>query len=135
MRSVGCWGARHSGQPANAGAGKWREATIAPSADRVLAVAHVDELEVNQMKLLRVGDRRIALARNEDGYVAIDDRCTHRGGSLAGGTMICGTVQCPWHGSQFDSATGHVKAGPATGSIRSYIVERRGDQIYVVLPD
>lgn len=64
------------------------------------------------MKLLRIGNKRIVLARSEQGYVAFDDRCTHRGGSLAGGVMICGAVQCLWHGSQFDVSTGKVKAGP-----------------------
>jgi nitrite reductase/ring-hydroxylating ferredoxin subunit len=41
------------------------------------------------------------LARTEEGYVAFDDRCTHKGGSLAAGVMVWGTVQCLWHGSQF----------------------------------
>jgi nitrite reductase/ring-hydroxylating ferredoxin subunit len=31
------------------------------------------------MKLLRVGDRGIVLARTGNGYVAFDDRCTHKG--------------------------------------------------------
>jgi nitrite reductase/ring-hydroxylating ferredoxin subunit len=85
------------------------------------------------MKLLRVGDKRIVLARSAKGYVAFDDRCTHRGGSLAGGTMICGTVQCPWHGSQFDVETGAVKAGPADQGIAAYVVEQRGDEIVLVV--
>jgi nitrite reductase/ring-hydroxylating ferredoxin subunit len=81
------------------------------------------------MKLVHVDGRRIVLARTADGYVAFDDRCTHRGGSLAGGTMICGTVQCPWHGSQFDVASGAVKAGPAEKAIETFRVEKTGDRI------
>ena len=46
-------------------------------------------------------------------YTAFDDACTHGGGSLAAGTLICGIVQCPGHGSQFDTRTGTVRAGPA----------------------
>ncbi|MGQ0713676.1 MAG: DUF2231 domain-containing protein [Gemmatimonadaceae bacterium] len=115
-----------------ADAGKWKEQRVDP--DRgVIAVAG-DELRVDQMKLLHVGDRRVVLARTEQGYVAFDDRCPHRGGSLAGGTMICGTVQCPWHGSQFDVRTGQVKAGPADHSIQSYRVEQRGNEIRVAIP-
>jgi uncharacterized membrane protein/nitrite reductase/ring-hydroxylating ferredoxin subunit len=106
-------------------AGKWREAVIEGHAGAPMVVADADELKVDQMKLLRIGDRRIVLARTADGYVAFDDRCTHRGGSLAGGTMICGTVQCPWHGSQFDTRSGAVKAGPAKEGIRTYRVEER----------
>ena len=104
-------------------AGKWKEETIKRRANEPVTVAKPDELEVDQMKLLHVGDERIVLARTERGYVAFDDRCPHRGGSLAGGTMICGTVQCPWHGSQFDVNSGTVKAGPAGEGIRTYRVE------------
>jgi len=86
-------------------------------------VAREDELEIDQMKLLRVGDRRIVLARTEQGYAAFDDRCTHKGGPLADGLLICGTVQCPWHGSQFDTRTGAVRAGPATEPIATYRIE------------
>jgi nitrite reductase/ring-hydroxylating ferredoxin subunit len=57
------------------------------------------------------------------GALGFDDRCTHKGGPLADGVLICGTVQCPWHGSQFDARTGAVKAGPADKPIGTYAVE------------
>jgi uncharacterized membrane protein/nitrite reductase/ring-hydroxylating ferredoxin subunit len=117
-----------------ADAGKWREQTVEARPNAPVAVARADELEVDQMKLLHVGDRRIVLARTERGYAAFDDHCPHRGGSLAGGTMICGTVQCPWHGSQFDVTTGAVKAGPADRSIGSYRVVQQDQSIQLVLP-
>src|SRR5215213_5497940 len=94
-------------------AGKWKEESVRPLADGSLLAARSDELRPDQMKLLHVDGRRIVLARTEDGYVAFEDRCTHKGGSLAGGVMIGGVVQCPWHGSQFDCSNGGVKAGPA----------------------
>lgn len=114
-------------------AGKWREETLDARKGQHVIVAKRDELQVDQMKLLKVGDRRIVLARTEKGYVAFDDRCTHRGGSLAGGVMICGTVQCLWHGSQFDVSTGKVKAGPATSEIAVYPVKEDGGDVTLVL--
>jgi nitrite reductase/ring-hydroxylating ferredoxin subunit/uncharacterized membrane protein len=103
-------------------AGKWKEERIQPRSDKPVAVARLDELKVNQMKLIRLNGKRLVLARTEAGYVAFDDRCTHRGGSLAGGVMIGGVVQCPWHGSQFDCRQGSVKAGPAEAPIQTYSV-------------
>lgn len=114
-------------------AGKWTEETVSTDSDGTAVLAHSGELEIDQMKLVHVHGRRIVLARTADGYVAFDDRCTHRGGSLAGGTMMCGRVQCPWHGSQFDVASGEVKAGPAKEAIETFRVVKKGDRLEVVL--
>lgn len=118
-----------------ADAGKWTEETVQAEPDKPVTVARRDELKVNQMKLLRVNGERIVLARSDDGYIAFSDHCTHRGGSLAGGVLICGTVQCPWHGSQFDASTGQVRAGPAEQPITVYEVETKGDDIRLVLTE
>ena len=83
------------------------------------------------MKLLHVGDERVVLARTSDRWVAFDDRCPHRGGSLAGGTMACGTVTCPWHGSQFAVREGTVLAGPSEEGIATYPVEIRADGVFL----
>ena len=83
------------------------------------------------MILTHAGNQRIVLARTEEGFVAFDDSCTHRGGSLAGGMMACGTVMCPWHGSQFGVNSGAVKAGPAEKSISAYEVEESGGKVRI----
>ena len=109
------------------------EQTIGARKDQPVVVAKRNELQVDQMKLLHVGSKRIVLARTDDGYVAFDDRCTHKGGSLAGGVMVCGTVQCLWQGSQFDVSTGKVKAGPAQKQIGVYQVDEDKDDVRLVL--
>lgn len=114
-------------------AGKWSEETIEPRSGQAVIVAKRDDLKQDQMKLLRIGNKRIVLARSEQGYVAFDDRCTHRGGSLAGGVMVCGTVQCLWHGSQFDVSTGKVKAGPAAKDIAVYKVTEENGEVRLLL--
>jgi uncharacterized membrane protein/nitrite reductase/ring-hydroxylating ferredoxin subunit len=110
-----------------ANAGKWSEETLRPPRRGEPLKVTPGEFGIDQMRLLRVGSARIVLGRTEEGFVAFEDRCTHRGGSLAGGVMLCGTVQCPWHGSQFDVATGAVEAGPAKKPIRAYRVEETDD--------
>lgn len=113
--------------------GKWQESTLTARPGEPIEVADVDELKVDQMKLLRVNGRRIALARTGEGYVAFDDHCTHRGGSLAGGVLIGGTVQCLWHGSQFDAATGKVACGPARKAIGVYAIEEKRGKVWLTL--
>lgn len=114
-------------------AGKWKEETISALAGQPTVVARANELKPSQMKLLHVGERRIVLANTGEGYVAFDDRCTHRGGSLAGGCIARGVVQCPWHGSQFDARSGVVVAGPAKEAIATYRVEERDGGVLLTL--
>jgi nitrite reductase/ring-hydroxylating ferredoxin subunit len=47
--------------------------------------------------------------------------------------LICGTVQCPWHGTQFDVKTGAVKAGPGSENIVIYKLEEEGNKLYLIL--
>ena len=63
--------------------------------------------------------------------MAFADRCTHKGGSLADGALVGCTVQCPWHGSQFDVRTGQVVNGPAEAAINTYTVAVHDGAVYV----
>src|SRR5438067_13724368 len=117
-----------------AGAGKWREESVEGRPGEAKAVARADELKVGQMKLIHAGGRRVVLARTEGGYVAFDDHCTHRGGSLADGVLACGVVTCPWHGSQFDVTTGAVRSGPADTAVRTYAVEQADGAVKLRVP-
>jgi uncharacterized membrane protein/nitrite reductase/ring-hydroxylating ferredoxin subunit len=138
-------------------AGKWREATIKVNAGDWVTVADAEELKPGQMKLLHLNGRRWVVARiGEDADVAapasgagagmaasvvaageltshqfavFEDHCSHRGGSLADGCLIDGTVQCPWHGSQFDVKTGRVVAGPAKNDIATCEVRIDGGNV------
>jgi uncharacterized membrane protein/nitrite reductase/ring-hydroxylating ferredoxin subunit len=116
-----------------ANAGKWNEETIDLTSSNLIELKDLEKLKINQMKLIHVGDMRIVIARTETEYVAFNDRCTHRGGSLADGVMICGTVQCPWHGSQFKVVNGEVCAGPATEKIKTYKIETTNNKSYIQL--
>ena len=114
-----------------ANAGKWKEARLTGSG--LIVAAKEDELKPGQMKLLHVNGRRVALGRTAKGYVAFDDRCSHRGGSLAGGVLIGHTVQCLWHGSQFNVETGKVECGPAKEGIGCYRVDTRDGKVRIEL--
>lgn len=50
-------------------------------------------------------DHTIALFRDGDGVMrAIDDRCPHRGASLATGSVRGGCLECPYHGWRFSGS-------------------------------
>ncbi len=61
-----------------------------------------------------VEDTPVMLLRRAGRTTALGNRCTHRGAPLSDGAVVDGCVECPWHASRFDLATGAVERGPAT---------------------
>jgi uncharacterized membrane protein/nitrite reductase/ring-hydroxylating ferredoxin subunit len=94
-------------------------------------VCSEDELSDGQMILADVEGTRVVVGRCADGVVAFSDRCTHRGGPLSDGALVGCTVQCPWHGSQFNVHDGRVVNGPAGERIEGFAAEVRGGRVYV----
>jgi Rieske Fe-S protein len=47
-------------------------------------------------------------------FGVLANRCSHRGGPLADGDLSASCLRRPWHGSEFDLASGQVWRGPAT---------------------
>jgi len=118
--------------PRYAGAGKWQELYPRREAGG-FPVPEAAALKLNQMLLVHAEGKRIVVARTEEGLAAFDDRCTHKGGSLAGGSIACATVQCPWHGSQFHVRSGAAAIGPAKESIPIYPIEEKDGEVYLKL--
>jgi nitrite reductase/ring-hydroxylating ferredoxin subunit/uncharacterized membrane protein len=112
-----------------AGAGKWKERTLS-GWDQ--PVCNQGELSDGQMMLATVGSRTVVVGRCADGLFAFSNHCTHRGGPLADGALVGCTVQCPWHGSQFDIHSGRVVAGPAGSKIETFPLEVRGGEVFVM---
>jgi uncharacterized membrane protein/nitrite reductase/ring-hydroxylating ferredoxin subunit len=115
-----------------ADAGKWSEETIKEKSN-IIELPYLEKLKVNQMKLMHINGQRIVIGRTETGFSAFEDRCTHRGGTLADGVMINDRVQCPWHGSQFNVKTGDIGAGPATKKIKVYKIQMKDDKYFLHL--
>ncbi len=111
-----------------AGAGQWKERDL-KGWDQ--PVCNQGELNEGQMMLASAGGKQVAVGRCPEGYAAFSHRCTHKGGPLADGALVGCTVQCPWHGSQFDIHSGRVVAGSAERKIEVYESEVRKGEVYV----
>src|SRR5207253_765125 len=92
---------------------------------------------LNSLALLlaAVEGQRIVVGRCGEGVFAFADHCTHKGGPLSDGALVGCTVQCPWHGSQFDVTTGRVVSGPAERKIVTYDTETRNGEIFIKKPE
>jgi nitrite reductase/ring-hydroxylating ferredoxin subunit len=74
---------------------------------------------------LKAGINELAVIREGDRILALHAQCAHAGGPLAEGTVADGDrLQCPWHGSRFKLADGHVVRGPAMYDQPAYDVRR-----------
>jgi nitrite reductase (NADH) small subunit len=60
--------------------------------------------------------------------------CPHAGGPLGNGALDGGTITCPFHGWEFDSATGVCLMDDSV-TVPTYPVRVEGDQILADLPE
>ena len=93
-------------------------------------VADEVSLQPGEPQVVRVDDDDVLLVRTGLEVSAISNVCGHAGGPLNEGSFDePGCVTCPWHGSVFRLADGHVVHGPATGHQPRYDVRVEGGRI------
>jgi nitrite reductase/ring-hydroxylating ferredoxin subunit len=80
------------------------------------AVLDAADLAEAAPRVVRADDTDVLLFREGNRVHALWASCTHEGGPLAEGSFADGCVTCPWHGSTFRLADGHVVRGPAAAS-------------------
>lgn len=82
---------------------------------------------------VEVGDTPVLLVRAAGTVRALHDRCSHRGCSLAEGTLDGDVIECGCHGSRFALADGTIERGPATVPQPAFDVRERDGRIEVRL--
>lgn len=108
---------------------------------RTFIVGRVDELDDGDRLLTTVNGRSIGVFRVNGAYYALRNRCPHQGAELCKGDVL-GFLEssepgeyrfdparkllvCPWHGWEFDLATGQSYFDPQRTRVRRYDVEVR----------
>jgi nitrite reductase/ring-hydroxylating ferredoxin subunit/uncharacterized membrane protein len=97
---------RHAWRPSGA---KWQSLDVGEIAEGTLVKA-------------KAGAQALVLIRSGDTIQALHDLCAHAGGPLSEGTIVMGCVECPWHGSRFEIATGRRRRGPTVYDQPAYEV-------------
>lgn len=101
-------------------------------------VARVEELPPGARRIAEVAGRSIGVFNVDGNYYALRNVCPHQGGPLCSGTVwssvrssvpgeyevVSGQkfIRCPWHGWEFDLATGRSWFDPRGTRVRSYEV-------------
>jgi 3-phenylpropionate/trans-cinnamate dioxygenase ferredoxin subunit len=91
----------------------------------------VENLPEGSVGLTEVEGAEVAVFNLGGKYYAIEDVCTHDGGTLADGEVEGFEVECPRHGARFDLRTGQVTAPPAYEDIRVYRVRIHNGRVQV----
>ena len=95
-------------------------------------VATLDELPVGSLLAVRTAaGERICLVNDAGTLHAVSDTCTHQDFSMSEGHVTNGTIECIWHGAQFDLRTGKVAKLPAVKPLPVYHVRVEAGRILV----
>jgi nitrite reductase (NADH) small subunit len=79
-------------------------------------IAYCRDIPLREGRAVRVNGREIAIFNLGDRFVAVDNRCPHRGGPLADGIVSGATIVCPLHAWKFNLETGVGVGGPSQSS-------------------
>jgi nitrite reductase (NADH) small subunit len=74
-----------------------------------IRVAYCEDIPLREGREVLVRDHAIAVFNLGEKFLAMDNRCPHRGGPLADGIVAGESVICPLHGWKFDLQSGNVQ--------------------------
>ena len=96
-----------------------------------VTVAQTSDIPAARVAVYSVGDHAVAICNVDGQFYAIDDLCTHDGGSLDQGELEDAEIECPRHGARFDVRTGAAVQLPAFQPVETHAVRVEGDAIQV----
>ncbi|MBX2942519.1 MAG: Rieske 2Fe-2S domain-containing protein [Cyclobacteriaceae bacterium] len=92
-----------------------------------------NKVKPGSTQLLIVHQTRICLARVNDDFFAIEDKCSHNGEPLSKGRInYLGEVVCPWHGYRFQLKTGR-ESGERSRDLETYPIKKDETGFYIGL--
>lgn len=95
--------------------------------------AREDEFPAEGKLATELGGWSVLIVRTDDGYQAVNDRCTHQSAKLSPGRVRRGAIMCPLHGARFEVATGRCVGG-AYPDLRLFPLRIEGGVIEVAVP-
>ena len=101
---------------------------------RWIRVTECDNIPPREGRSALVGDLEIAIFNLGDRFLAVDNRCPHRGGPLCDGIVAGNAVVCPLHAWKVSLETGAVER-PANmiACIRTYATRVEAGVVIVEL--
>jgi nitrite reductase (NADH) small subunit len=106
------------------------------NAARWIRIAAADAVPPREGRAVDLGSHQIALFNLGDRFLAVDNRCPHRGGPLADGILAGNAVVCPLHAWKVCLVTGAVqRPGDAAECLATYPTRVESDVVWVAVPE
>ncbi len=102
----------------DAGAGGWVD------------VCSVDEIPEKRARVVTLAGERVAVFRYDGRVSAVSNVCQHQNGPLGEGRIVNGCITCPWHGYQYDPASG-ASPTPFTERVPTFAVRVADGRVLV----
>jgi len=96
-----------------------------------IAVTAVVDVPAGGWHEVDVNNTSILLININGEFYAIENLCTHDGGTLSDGHIEDYEVVCPRHGAKFCIKTGAVTAPPAYEDIKTFPVKVENGKVWV----
>lgn len=94
-------------------------------------VAALADLPTERPVAATAGGVPVVLVRQDGQIHALSATCVHAGGPLAEGSLVDGSLRCPWHGSVYRLADGKPLRGPAATRQPTWQVRVDGERVQV----
>lgn len=102
---------------------------------RWFRVTGCENIPLREGKAVELAGRRIAIFNLGHSFLAVDDRCPHRGGPLSDGIVSGSTVVCPLHAWAFHLTTGSVANHPESQAcVATFPVRVEDGLLWVEVP-
>jgi len=89
-----------------------------------IRVTAVENIPLREGRAVRIGDQELAIFNLGHEFLAVSNRCPHRGGPLADGIVSGNSVVCPLHSWKICLTSGAVcRPAGESACIRSYPVK------------
>ncbi len=84
-------------------------------------IALCNDIPAREGRAVKVGNREIAIFNLGDRFLAVNNRCPHKGGPLADGIVSGAAVVCPLHAWKMSLETGEgVNSASASSCVETF---------------
>ena len=99
-----------------------------------IRVAHCDDIPLREGRAVKARDHEVAIFNLGNRFLAVENRCPHKGGPLADGIVSGATVICPLHAWKLSLETGQgVNAASGASCVETFSTRVEHGMIFVEL--